>query len=70
MQKGLQFVNCTAGDHKDIECIRVDSGGDHEGPVHEEVQYWWTRRHLGTKSLATLVSTRNSGVNFRNRAGL
>ena len=63
------FVNCTTDDHKDIECIRVDGGAD-EGPLHEEVQYWWRRRHLETKSLATLVSTRNSGVSFRNRAGL
>ena len=63
------FVNCTTGDHKDIECIRVD-GGEDEDPVHEEAQYWWTSRHLETKSLATLMSTRNSGVSFRNRAGL
>ena len=63
------FVNCTTGDHKDIECIRVDGGAD-EDPVHEEAQYWWTRHHLETKSLATLMSTRNSGVSFRNRAGL
>ena len=32
------FVNCSTGDHKDTECIRVDGGAD-EGPVHEEVQY-------------------------------
>ena len=38
--------------------------------MQEEVQYWWTRCHLDTKLLATLVSTRNSGVSFRNRAGL
>ena len=28
------FVNCTTGDHKDIECIRVNGGAD-EGSVHE-----------------------------------
>ena len=38
--------------------------------MHEEVQYWWTRRHLETKSLATLVSTRNSGRSFKNRVEL
>ena len=37
--------------------------------MHEEVQNWWTRRHLETKSLATLVSTiaRNSGRSLKNR---
>ena len=38
--------------------------------MHEEVQNWWTRRQLETKSLATLVSTRNSGRSFRNRVKL
>ena len=40
--------------------------------MHEEVQNWWTRRHLETKSLATLVSTiaRNSGRSFKNRVEL
>ena len=38
--------------------------------MHDEVQYWWTRRHLETKSLATLVSTRNSGRSFKNRVEL
>ena len=48
-------MNCTTGDHKDIECIRVDGGAD-KGPVHEEVQYWWMRRHLETKcQLETVV---------------
>ena len=59
----------TTGDHKDIGCIRVDGSAD-EDPVHEEVQYWWTRRHLETKSLATLASTRNSGRSFKNRVEL
>ena len=47
------FVNCNTDDNKDIECIRVGGGAD-EGLVHEEVQYWWTRRHLETKGLTTL----------------
>ena len=37
------FINPLTGKIKEIECIRVDGGGD-EGPVHEEVQYWWTKR--------------------------
>ena len=52
-----------------MECIRVDGGAD-EGPVQEEVQYLRTKRHLETKSLSTLVSTRNSGVSFKNRVEL
>lgn len=46
------YLNPLTGKQKDIECIRVDGGGD-EGPVHEEVQYWWTKRHLikGTKTM-------------------
>ena len=31
---------------------------------------WWMRRHLETKSLAALVSTRNSGASFRNSKAL
>ena len=38
--------------------------------MHEEVQYWWKRRHLKTKSLATLVSTRNSGRSCKNSVEL
>ena len=68
-QKILLNTSTTTGDHKNIECIRVDGSAD-GGPAHEEVQYWWTRRHLETKSLATLVSTRNSGRSFKNRVGL
>ena len=45
------FVNCTTGDQKDIKCIQVNGSAD-EGPVHEEVQYWWTRCHLETKRLS------------------
>ena len=52
-----------------IECIRVDGSAD-EGPVREGVQHWWTRRHLETKSLATLMSSRNSGRSFKNRVEL
>ena len=54
------FLNPRAVKQKDIECIRVDGGGD-EGPVHEEVQYWWTKRHLVKRTKAMMVSTRSSG---------
>ena len=65
----IKACTCTTGDHKDVEYIRVNGSAD-EGPAHEEVQNWWTRHHLETKSLATLVSTRNSGRSFKNRVEL
>ena len=36
------FTNYQTGKDKEMECIRVDGRAD-EGPVHEEVQYWWTK---------------------------
>ena len=51
---------------KRIECIRVDGAGD-EGPLHVEVQFWWTRRHFETPTHVTLVTTRNSGASYLNR---
>ncbi len=63
------FINPETKQQKKIECIRVDSGCD-EGPSHIEVQYWWTWRHLETRTTATLVTSRNSGASFRNRVEL
>lgn len=63
------FLNPRTGKQKDIECIRVDGGGD-EGPVHEEVQYWWTKRHLLKQTKAMMVSTRSSGSSYKNRVEL
>jgi hypothetical protein len=63
------FINPLTGKIKEIECIRVDGGGD-EGPVHEEVQYWWTKRHLINGTKATMVTTRNSGSSYKNRVEL
>ena len=60
------FTNYHTGKDKEIECIRVDGGAD-EGPVHEEVQYWWTKRHFIKGTKATMVSTRSS---FKNRVEL
>ena len=63
------FINPLTGKIKEIECIRVDGGGD-EGPVHEEVQYWWTKCHLINGTKATMVTTRNSGSSYKNRVEL
>ena len=37
---------------KDIECIRVDGASD-EGPGQEEVQFYWTERHLTISKACT-----------------
>ena len=63
------FINSKTGLPKTIECIRVD-GGDDEGPVHIEVQYWWTLRHIERASELTMVTSRNSGASYRNRVEL
>ena len=39
---------------KQVDCIRVDGSSD-EGSSHEEVQYWWTKRHYKGK-VATLAT--------------
>lgn len=39
------FTNMSSGTPKPVECVRVDGASD-EGPGHEEVQYWWTLRHI------------------------
>lgn len=54
---------------KTIECIRVDGGND-EGPSHEEVQFFWTLRHLQKETKALLVTTRESGSSNKNRVEL
>ena len=55
------FKNPETDAQKKIECIRVDGAGD-EGPSHLEVQYYWTKRHIEQGSIATLVTTRSSGI--------
>ena len=62
-------MNPLTGKRKEIECIRVDGGGD-EGPVHKEVQYWWTKRHLMKRTKAIMVTTRSSGSSYKNRVEL
>ena len=63
------FFNPLTGKQKYIEYIRVDGGGD-KGPVHKEVQYWWTKRHLVKGTKAMMVSTRSSGSSYKNRVEL
>jgi len=59
------FINCITQQRKPVECARVDVSFD-EGPSHLDVQFWWTKRHLETRSKMTLVTTRNSGASYRN----
>ena len=63
------FVDVQTGKPKLIECVRVDGAGD-EGPVHEEVQYLWTLRHLTKGNIALLVTSRSSGSIYLNRVEL
>ena len=65
----LAFVNPEKGKQNLIECIRVDGASD-EGPSHEEVQFYWTERHLESKLYATVVSARCSSSSFLNRVEL
>ena len=53
--------------NKDVECVRVDGAAD-EGPGHEEVQFYWTERHLS--KVCTIVSTRHSGGSYLNKVEL
>lgn len=55
--------------NKPIDCIRVDGAGD-EGPIHPEVQFLWTERHLEQEKVCTLVTTRCSGSSYLNRVEL
>ena len=57
------------GAPKSINCIQVDGASD-EGPSHEEVQYYWTERHLLKNKVATVVTTRSSSSSYLNRVEL
>lgn len=63
------FTDLSSKEPKAIECIRVDGARD-EGPGHEEVQYWWTLRHIQAKKFATLVTSKSSGSSYLNRVEL
>lgn len=63
------LVNLHTGLPKLVECVRVDGATD-EGPSHDEVQFWWTQRHIVKERLATLVTSRSSGSSYLNRVEL
>ena len=63
------FIDLTTNQRKLVECVRVDGASD-EGPAHEEVQFFWTARHLEKEYIATIVSARNSGASYLNRIEL
>ena len=63
------FINQETGMPKSIDAIRVDGSCD-EGPSHEEVQYYWTERHILKSKAATIVTTRSSGSSYLNRVEL
>ena len=63
------FQNSQTGLPKSVDCIRVDGPND-EGPSHEEVQYWWTERHILKQKVATIVTTRSIGCSYLNRVEL
>ena len=63
------FVNLETGLPKTVECVHVDGAVD-EGPSHDEVQFWWTQRHIAKERLATLVTTRSSGSSYLNQVEL
>ena len=49
--------------------VRVDRATD-EGPSIDEVQYWWTERHILKTKAASIITTRSSGSSFLNRVEL
>ncbi len=68
-QLNVVFMNADTGAPKAFECVRVDGASD-EGPSHEEVQFWWTARHISKGRHVTLVTTRSSGSSYLNRVEL
>jgi len=54
---------------KKLLCVRVDGGSD-EGPMHKEVQFFWTLEHLKNTRLVTLITARSSGSSYLNRVEL
>ena len=63
------FVNPNTGDKKLIDSMRVD-GATYEGPVHEEVQFWFTASHLEEGKMASLLRSCSSGSSYLNRVEL
>ena len=54
---------------KEIECIRVDSGGD-KALYHDAIQFWWTLRHVEKPTRMQLVTSRYSGGSSLNKVEL
>ncbi|XP_060587647.1 uncharacterized protein LOC132743136 [Ruditapes philippinarum] len=52
-----------------VECVRVGGGVD-EGPGHEEVQLFWTNRHLEKPTRMPLITSRDRGNSTLNRVEL
>ena len=63
------FMNPLTEKPKEVECIRVDGATD-EGPVHLEIQFWWTLCHVQRPTAVTLVTRRSSGASYLNRIEL
>ena len=58
------FINQeTYKQQKLITCVRVDGASD-EGPIHQEVQFWWAEYHLTQGNYITFVSTRSIGSSY------
>ena len=55
--------------NKHVEFIRIDGCSD-EAPCHEEVQFYWTERHVLKGNSSIVVTTIRSGVSYLNRVGL
>ena len=55
-------------ERKRIEAIRVDGGAD-EGPMHLDIQFWWTERHLKNPTEVTILTAHESGGSYKNIKG-
>ena len=49
------FVNLETGEPKTVVCVRVDGASD-EGPIYEEAQFYWIKRHLNIRERWPLSS--------------
>ena len=63
------FQNMETDKAKEIECIRVDSGGD-KALYHNEIQFWWTLREVEKPTQMQLITSRYSGGSSLNRGEL
>ena len=64
-QNTVLFQRESDGQKKDVWFIRVDGGSD-EGPVHKEVQFLWTEKHIQEAHTCTVVTSRHSGGSYLN----